>query len=209
MKYDIFSTPIYIGKVEDDKKFKQHFSSIDLTTFAKPTDIYNPSWLCNVNTSHGTNDCKFEDKWVESFLSMIENHVTDFVSSIKTQLEFELNPSLPWVNIYNKGQYQDTHTHVFSGNVLSYCYYYNLPDTNVNGGKFYFVNSNADKVAFGQEYGISVVTAERKYFPDVTTGDIVIFPSWLEHGVSAVTGEETRITISGNIRINVLPTINY
>lgn len=195
---NIFGTPIHIGLIEETPDFKATFDSFDPTKHAKPAGIHNPTWLCDVNTTHGDGSSA-DSPWVRPFIDMIMPSIVEYVSQIKVTAGFSIQARMPWVNVYNKGQYQDPHTHVFNGNVLSYCFFKHVPPHELFGGRFYFVNNNADKVAHGQEYELFVETAQRKYFPEVGNSSLVIFPAWLEHGVSVCTADGNRTTISGNI----------
>jgi quercetin dioxygenase-like cupin family protein len=103
-----------------------------------------------------------------------------------------------WINEYEYGDYQDSHTH-------------DDENKNVLFSFVYFSKYNKDTDAtliFENRAPRHAVCEEMEnvypFFPgielDVNQGDIIIFPSWLEHSVDRHQNKkDTRITISGNL----------
>jgi len=200
VKKNIFPTPVYVGNV-DKRHIDHELSLINLHTQVQRVGIFsNQIWACDVMTGHNTNLTKEKDAWVAAFKQAIEPCVTEYIMSIReSSKEFKYFFDIPWINIYQKHDYQEQHHHAGGedgiGNVLSYAYMHKLPE---NGGRFFFVNNNSYANYVGQA-SCFVKTADLRYYPDVQEGSIVIFPSWLSHMVEPNRSEEERITISGNI----------
>ena len=68
-------------------------------------------------------------------------------------------------------------------------------------GNFYFYNRHAIELLKPQQQLISNLfdTSYLSFVPSVVKGDILIFPSYLMHGVTMHKSEKTRTTISFNI----------
>lgn len=103
----------------------------------------------------------------------------------------------PWMNVYNKGSYQEAHQHVSQGHHLSYCYFSKLPK---GGGEFCFMNEQFRNYSANQLTSVLNLNIVDWAFPDVKEGDLLIFPSFLIHQVTYHSIEESRITVSGNVR---------
>ena len=201
LKIDIFSTPIYVGEVADKNLINYELSLIDTHKLVRRVDDHLPEWACNVQTGHEYEDGNTDDDlWVKVFKKAIEPNVTDYINSIRdVRIEFQYHFDTPWLNIYQKGDYQEMHQHAGGvdgiGNVLSYAYMHKLPD---NGGRFFFGNTRDYANYIGQATSV-VRTSDMRYYPEATEGYIIIFPAWLHHMVEPNRGDEERVTISGNI----------
>jgi hypothetical protein len=101
-----------------------------------------------------------------------------------------------WLNLYNSGCHQEPHHHIqfpefinFSGVVFIQ---YN-PETDA---KFYFENMNLD-------HTISGYTQLFQQSPimdlSVKEGDIIVFPSFVRHGVHMQKSDTNRLTLSFNM----------
>lgn len=111
------------------------------------------------------------------------------------QGKLELNA---WANVNRRGDYNSPHTHpacVWSG-----VYYVDagtpIPDSNSKTGALEFLDPRSGTEMMpipGAMFGLSKVEKP-------TTGDIVVFPSWVRHQVHPYHGEGERISIGFNIR---------
>jgi hypothetical protein len=147
-------------------------------------------WACNVKTSR-----KQPVDW---------SNVFPFLLKAFQQLPFKGTQNicfeLPWMNVYEKGGYQEAHFHTIGDARLSYCYFYKLPP---GSGKFGFFNENRRYMASCRLSDFLDINAQDDSwsFPDVKEGDILIFPSYMVHQVTRHLLEDKRITISGNVVI--------
>lgn len=154
------------------------------------------NWYCNVKTSYRTST--ENEKWVMPFLNSIRGNVMEFLNDLyeldDTKLAVEFRT--PWINIYNKFDYQEQHSHFCTRDNFSYCYYHKKPE---NSGDIVFVSGSVD---YNEFYPYPIV--DHKYKPEVSEGEILIFPSWLNHLVTPNKTEKSRVTISGNILVRDL-----
>ncbi len=114
--------------------------------------------------------------------------------------QLELNA---WANVNRTGDYNDLHTHpacAWSG-----VYYVDVgtpaPDNRKRSGTLEFIDPRygADMVFVpGAEFGAAKVIRP-------SNGELVMFPSWLNHWVHPYWGEGERISIAFNIRIRPRP----
>jgi uncharacterized protein (TIGR02466 family) len=95
-----------------------------------------------------------------------------------------------WMNFYNNGDFQYPHHH--AGSVISGIYYY---QTNGRDGRVIFENPNPylDLHLFPGSHGFTKLGIDPK------PGRLVLFPSWLRHGVEINNTDHERISISFNI----------
>ena len=168
-----------------------HFSvgRVDLDDLVDQCACVNTEWNCVVRTSRGI---KYD--WTR-FISAIH----PFFMQLPFKKEGTLQFNSPWMNVYSKGCYQEAHHHVASGNQLSYCYFYRLPE---GSGRFGFFNDSYRHYCnnwFSETLAIEGLVEWG--FPNVAEGDLLIFPSFMIHQVTAQTTDEKRVTIAGNVRL--------
>lgn len=194
---NIFGIKIYHGQVSDRERIEEALSQInplDHTKRVSQIDSKNSDWKCDVNTGHNEDLC---GEWSDVFLSVVENNILEYVRSIKVRGSFECGIHPPWINVYELNDYQEVHCHT-GDNALSYCYFHRVPK---GSGEFIFYNAIGKNNTFGQPSNPFVQTVEPYFIPQVKEGDLIVFPSWLDHMVSHNRSCEHRITLSGNIYI--------
>ena len=105
-----------------------------------------------------------------------------------------------WANVSKQGAWN--HMHIHPGNLWSAVFYVDMGGENV-GGSFYFEDPR---------FPIAAMHNTRFRFPDeegrpqswqpeirLNAGNILMFPSWLRHGVRTYEGDGTRISIAMNV----------
>ena len=104
-----------------------------------------------------------------------------------------------WVNRYSRNQHQEIHAHEGNGNLISCAYILEQPKDE-NTGEFVFYNSAA--TFFPAEMLEPVGDCFGKRFdPMLSEGDIVFFPSKLDHYVTYNKTDLRRATISANFGV--------
>lgn len=109
-----------------------------------------------------------------------------------------------WFNVYEKGDYQESHAHVGPPCV---CHYGRLYETAFS---FVYILNNkekdGDKLVFQKKTLRSNACHERGYhefatseIPGITEGTVIMFPSCLDHYVRPIT-ESGRITLAYNMK---------
>jgi len=152
--------------------------------------ILTDEWDCLVKTSRSV-----DYDWNE-FLSKIE----PFISQLPFKKSINLKFEVPWMNVYEKGGYQEAHHHMSGNNILSYCYFSNLPE---NSGKFLFLNDQYRNYCYNGliEY-LNPDDHVVEWAPlNVEEGDLIVFPSFLIHQSTYHKSKEQRVTISGNVSL--------
>ena len=102
-----------------------------------------------------------------------------------------------WKNTYNKDGFQEIHDHVNKEAQLSGCIF--LEDQTKDTSKFYFFNRHNVELALWREI-LNDERLQNKWFPNIKAGDIILFPSYLLHGVSTHKLRKPRTTISFNLQ---------
>jgi hypothetical protein len=165
------------------------------------SNILPTDWFCDVNTSYLESDPKLLE-----YKNTYTENIIEFLSCInfpKCQIEV-LDP---WYNLYCKGQYQEIHHHSYVPNTyfsavhfLKYNPKFHKPLVVHNHNRVF-----TDMFTLGKSSNMNYWDSQ--HVIDVEEGDIVIFPSTLEHYVQPQTTEEYRVTISFNIKALPISTI--
>lgn len=188
---------VFSQKVENHQEIKEKYYSRILDDNQKNGEIYktNNNWYCKVSSSFFANDPQ------RNFLLFDEDFMKDVVWDnfrlfFKEMRKIVDDYNLPqrsditeiWYNIYQKGEFQDMHSHLgpFHGSCnFSGIYLIHLEEPN--------------KTAFRQEGiipGHSAFIYEH-FTEDLEEGTVILFPSSLLHLVKPC--EKTRTTVSFNI----------
>lgn len=95
-----------------------------------------------------------------------------------------------WLNYTEKGQHHHKHAH--PGSLISGVYYVNA----IEGDQIMFFKSGYQRVKFpASDY--NMFNSESWWIP-VRTGDLVLFPSELEHMVPTLESDHTRVSLAFN-----------
>ena len=193
--HDWFATPIYgefikepaLSKIQsdllsavDDLKRKNQFSK-------------NKNWG---SSTHRISDVSFSQDFLEeyqldSFLNELSFHVYRYLEILKVPepkiREFKIMQS--WVTQTLKGEHAHVHSHGSCD--LSGAYYI---QTNEQDGNIFFKSPNK---LTGNSWMFEHLPELASYKPQV--GKLLLFPSWLEHGVLENQTDHERISLSFNI----------
>ena len=104
-----------------------------------------------------------------------------------------------WINFYKKGSFQELHNHAGGGCQLALVYFLNYEKE--TDGRFYFYDTNTEMVSndLTTLFSGAIGSFGSVLHPNVDEGDVLIFPSYLHHGVGPHNGEGVRITVSCNL----------
>ena len=108
-----------------------------------------------------------------------------------------------WLNFYREGSFQEIHNHVGAGCQLALVYFVSYDSD--SDGRFYFYDTNTQMVSsdlpalFDGPVGKFGCVVQ----PKIQEGDVIIFPSYLHHGVSPHTSAHLRVTLSCNLRFRL------
>jgi len=182
----IFPTCIYTGEISQETH---------LATLAK---LANIEWgkVPLTNKAHGMNVSKVKseptfdaDVISEYELSELHEELGHHVSSYCNAIGVPMNVTgrTSWITQYHKGEYAVQHSH--GSSMISLAYYI---ASNGEDGEFYLCDhSPARFVPLTESNGhiITIPPEERK---------IILFPSWMEHGVNQNRTDNIRRCLSAN-----------
>jgi len=199
---DFFRTPFFLFK--SDKKFGENISEeiedilkgvekVDYINYSNVKEIKHkdkipvqiPELDFNVHTSvGGFLDNNGKDTKLENIPSQIRKHIIENIKQIPISLEFEN----VWVNITSSTDYNRVHNHKEVD--LVFVLY-------LTKGTLWIQNPNQrlrlDTVYKNIGSSISL---------DFNIGDMIVFPSDINHWVEPFDENYDRITIAGNLSIN-------
>lgn len=187
-----FSVPIYCEKVSNLNNIQNDFSQVFNTLTETSSWQQNPDWK-----SHQLSDVKFGKNLLEeynlvNFKSELDFHIRNYLNSINYPSPVNYKIYLSWMTRMDKNEYAHIHHH---GNAdLSGVYYFK---SNGQDGSLFFespVKVATTSKCFGH------LTSRIIYPPEV--GRLILFPGWLEHGVLTNTTNNTRVSISFNIKFD-------
>ena len=118
----------------------------------------------------------------EELGSFLVPSVQKFFKELGHKDKTEVTLQSIWKNVYEKGQYQNMHDHLYGYDNADLSASLFLEDDHPNASRFYFYHFNA-------------------YWIYPKAGDILFFPSHMLHGVTPHNLEKPRETISFNMKI--------
>ena len=138
------------------------------------------------------NNTILRHKAMTKLRDFIESSVTDYFTTVHNpKHKVNLRITQSWCNYTEPGQYHHKHAHPNS--FVSGVFY---PQANRETDKIYFYKAGFQQIKLPPE-NWNVWNSESWWF-EVGTGDLVLFPSSLEHMVETVQGDQTRISLSFN-----------
>lgn len=190
MHVNLFSIPVYKTVLSNHDAIREDFKGVleDDSHFSKI-----PTWYSNVDTTFGNREA---DKlpW-QKFIQSAVIGLNDYIEVFNLDLPKEYRVEC-WLNRYSPNQYQEIHNHA-GESVISCAYMMRTPP---DSGSFVFYKNQYD--CFHQA-GLPRLSSEPFKFnnrvtPPLEEGEIIYFPSNLEHYVSENRSNEIRATISAN-----------
>ena len=195
MNLDLFPTRIYKYNLNSDelknKLINRYYSWRNLSVNETPE-----GWSCDVRTEfHG------------AFPQEYSEYYDDIMKQWRKDMGLRDRPYIHeiWMNAYEKAHFQEGHTHLpgfFSG-----IHYVCFDPEHHNGTTFvnpqanlysYLTNMNSDCEGTTIDMDLNRHLDEMNDV-DVEEGDVIIFPSTLEHMVKKNMSNKLRITVSFNI----------
>ncbi len=184
----IFPIPIYINYVDNYQPIQD-----ELLTGVSHSDFeMHPHW----GNTHWLSDATFTGDFLEQhrckkFKDELDWHLQKYAKEALvgqfSQDKFNYKIIDSWVALFKKNNYAHIHHH--GKYDISGVYYIQTPpapkDPKQEGGKLFFQNEQGEKRA--------EIPAEQ--------GVIVLFPSYLKHGVQTNISEVERLSLSFNIKI--------
>jgi uncharacterized protein (TIGR02466 family) len=189
--YPMFAQSVICDQIEDEVDNQQ------LIKFAYNLAYNSPSR--SFSNKGGFQSCfiDFEPE-VQQLINQIEQTFSTIKEIYGLNDETRLSVDSMWVNVNPPFSYNSNHIH--PGMFLSGSYYLKVPE---NSGSIYFINPSQLQPLFTRQDLIKQYNPQNSLRWSVpnTVGQLFIFPSWIEHGVSQNLSKEDRISIAFNIRI--------
>jgi uncharacterized protein (TIGR02466 family) len=179
-----FATPIYFAMIGNVQEVEKEFNAIkDKLDFYDTPEMWGrPQKLTTQN---------FEDdiiaiKNMQVIQKVIEDNLKIFLEAVN--LPKKKYRMTSWVTSNSKGEYAPVHNHLHAD--ISGVYYY---ETNEKDGSIFFVTPT-----LAMTNSIFTKFSDNIYVkPEV--GKLLMFPGWLQHGVSTNTTESIRRSLAFNI----------
>lgn len=195
MIYRIFSPFYYKGKVKNHDRMRSELAPHIEESYNKNPNNQPKSWSCKVHTSYLETDEKLEE-----IKQMYYENIVEFLQEInfpKCRIDIER----AWFNVYREGQWQEVHNHFGGKDGTYFSAVHFLKYNKTKHTSLVFNNTNSTLLqpfTLGRESHIDYW--DIKHPLNIEEGDIIIFPSTLDHQVYPQETNESRITISFNVR---------
>ena len=193
--YKLFPTPLI--KFEFSKHENYVFDEICRK------DRTPETWECVVNSSYPRikhDDDFIDPKKSESLQDDLLTQIKDVFASANLPTNLSFGGSF-WYNIYHEEQFQERHNHIntaIARNLWSGVYY----NKNATPTKFYNPSLLHRVTKFPKsEETILDDCYHDFFFPSVKDGDVLLFPSTLDHEAQPTNSKSMRLTFSFNINI--------
>lgn len=202
----LFSIPVWKDSCNMDEIVSEELYNQIVKDYTDNPNQKNPDWRCDVHSTFASNTvdtvnyynaCLYYKQAYENFVNFLELNLA----------EHTYNISKVWYNKYHQNQYQEQHHHLPS--TFSGVHYLKLKEghnytTFFNPSKYEYVYEDYAR----ELYEISDSNDKlhsfvfRRWSVPVQEGDIIIFPSSLEHAVWPQNTDDERITVSFNIDVH-------
>lgn len=179
-----FATPIYFAWVDNIQELKTEFNQVkkDLDFFDTPEMWGKPQKL----TTQNFEDDIIEQKKLRIIGKAIDDHLKLFMDALGfPKKQYRMTS---WITSNSKGEYAPVHNHLNAD--ISGVYYY---QTNERDGSIFFVTPT-----LAMTNSIFTKFSDNIYVKP-EEGKLIMFPGWLQHGVSANTTDSTRVSLAFNI----------
>jgi uncharacterized protein (TIGR02466 family) len=178
--HNLFPQPVGIYRLERDLTAKE-------LSFIKGQET-RP----NMGNATSVNHTLLNHKAMTKLRDFLETSVADYFTQVHNpKHKVNLRITQSWANYTEPGQWHHKHAHPNS--FVSGVFY---PQANRETDKIYFYRAGFQQIKFPPENWNSY-NSESWWF-EVGTGDLVLFPSSLEHMVETLQGDQTRISLSFN-----------
>jgi uncharacterized protein (TIGR02466 family) len=192
---NIFSPFYYKAPATEHQNIKSQYCRYFLKKYEENPNNQPKTWGCKVHTTFGRRDEK-----LDKIKDLYNNDVMRFFDQINMP-PVKVDTSDVWFNVYGKGQWQESHHH--HGNPDVYFSAVHLLKYNKEKHPPLIFNSPQHILMTPCNLGRYSNTGywDLDHVVDANEGDIIIFPSFLEHQVNIQESDEERVTVSFNIKI--------
>jgi uncharacterized protein (TIGR02466 family) len=190
---NLFSVPIFHGKLDNWKKYRRDLLPVCHEVRKETEDMSELPWNCHVWSTYAYDKRLYKRKEFQEISKAISVYVRSYLDRRKWKRQDKIVMTELWVNYQDKYQFQEYHDH--KERVLSGIFYLEVPD-NAPG----LIIQNPQKANFDDLFFFQEEVQDVNEI-DVETGDLIMFPGWLDHGVNANMTDKPRINIAFNFGI--------
>lgn len=193
MEY-LFPTPMYLSKVRNFDEVQEELSgAVDRIEFVRKQEWGQTHYFSNSDF----NENLFERYGLDKFAAEADFHLKQYCK----HLGFEVKKYriLSWFSMFKPGNYGHIHNH---GNVdISGVYYFK---TSGHDGDIFFQSPcpSMESSLCYQEIG-------QRWIHGPKEGKILLFPGWLDHGITTNPTDETRISLAWNVYFDRFEEMDY
>ena len=200
----LFQTPIYVEQFEVSNNIDLIQDEIHL---GLTTTKFNEPGSHKFQEQLGHNICpgEFDGDWIKekgciSFITQLNNAIERYMEYTGFPATDEYDPDnlkynrKSWINEFREGSYAHIHHHSTAD--ISGVYYY---QTSGDDGTIYFESPV-------QQAGVTPawVQLNNRFQIPPDVGLLILFPGWLQHGVTPNRTNNTRISISWNVNFKTV-----
>lgn len=180
----IFATPVMISNLNRD------FTPEELAFFQEIDSQYK---LKNYGNSVSLDNYVLNHPEMETLRLQLLDKVSLFVRETEApSKDVDAYVTQSWINYTEKGGYHHRHSH---------------QNSYISGVIYLDADATYDSITFYRKYMPQITIDAAHMTPynsqtntySVSTGDVVLFPSWLEHEVGKVIRDETRVSLAFNV----------
>ena len=180
----LFPNPVYISHI--NRKFTE--KELDFVNNQKNNCTNNEG---NISTTDKYILNKIELKEINEFIKSQCHNYLDKVICPKNNIELYVTQS--WLNYTKENQYHHQHSHPNS--IISGVFYF---DCNKENDKIKFLNTDYQQISPEiNDSKFNLWNSTSWWFP-VETGQLIMFPSYIDHKVDNKKGNNTRISLAFN-----------
>jgi uncharacterized protein (TIGR02466 family) len=189
----LFPIHLYVKYISTTEILQEKLFPLIFEMYENNPSSFPDAWDADVFTTYGK---EIDIDWK----SVFEHYVPHMVEFGNQQaLNGEIDVANAWINAYKSGQSQEIHDHLpgqFSAiHYLKYNPKFHSPTVFINP---YGRCSSPHRPPFDTTINQVPPMWVGQQFIHVNEGDLLIFPSFLEHKVPRQTSDEMRITVSFN-----------
>ena len=202
MIQNLFAAQIWKSSLNLENSIKEKILCDIEENFERNKSYLYPNWNCKIHTS------LFEKYDIDysTLIPYFKDEYKKFSEQINLKPHKYIIPET-WYNYYLDGYNQEYHDHVSQTNLdlYSMVYFLKLNDYHpkitfynyTNYHVFYSSKPQIKQIYRSNDINHSIVSMHCTL--DVNEGDLIIFPSWIPHGVFVQKNNDPRITISSNL----------
>lgn len=197
MKWEFFPIFFYTTKFkykDNDNSWAKKILIPRIEKDLRQSNNINSNWDCNVSTNFHK-DKNFLDEYKSIYQEIIEEFLYEL--NINQDKISNWNIENIWYNSYNKNVYQERHNHF--PDHFSMIHYLEFDSKEHYGTKFF--NPNLNSLTFTQQQLFLRMNQSSQEFDDIEEGDIIFFPSFVDHLVKPNNSRKRRTTVALNLKL--------